>query len=99
MIFGVEEKHLNTLLQYIKNNLGSTINPRLYLYGSRAKGNFRPYSDIDLLLIADRYDENTLNKMDFGDLDIPYKIDFTTEPKLFSGYKEEIFSHMTQILF
>lgn len=97
MKFGIEEKHLNSLIQYIKLNLGQTKNPKLYIYGSRVKGNFRPYSDSDLLLKANEDDEKSISQIDFNELDIPYKVDFTTENKLFEGYKDEIFQHMQEI--
>ena len=49
------------------------------LYGSRAKGNFRTGSDIDLSLEGDGLDLTTLQKIenDLDDLLLPYKIDLS----------------------
>ncbi len=48
------------------------------LYGSRAKGTFRPGSDIDLTLKGEITDQELLNL--YGDLDdlcLPYKFDLS----------------------
>ncbi len=47
------------------------------LYGSRAKGNFKPGSDIDLALFGNDLDLMTLHKIEdaLDDLLLPYEID------------------------
>lgn len=52
---------------------------KVVLYGSRAKGNFRPSSDIDLTLFADRNDLSFLFRIEneLDDLLLPYKIDLS----------------------
>ncbi len=47
------------------------------LYGSRAKGNFRPGSDIDLAIEGQNIDLNVLNYigLQLDDLDLPYTFD------------------------
>ena len=49
------------------------------LYGSRAKGNSKPGSDIDLTLIGDKLDLHLLNKisLDLDDLLLPYIFDLS----------------------
>lgn len=49
------------------------------LYGSRAKGNFRNGSDIDLVLIGDKLIYNDLTKvvMRLDDLFLPYTFDIS----------------------
>ncbi len=49
------------------------------LYGSRAKGNFREGSDIDLTLCGKSIDLTTLNRIadQMDDLLLPYKIDLS----------------------
>jgi predicted nucleotidyltransferase len=91
---GINIDSKNKIISQVKKNLGNTKSPKLYLYGSRAKGNHRKYSDIDLLIIAVSYDRSSLSKIDFSDLDIPYKVDLVLEPDLFEEYKSEIVSHM-----
>jgi len=47
------------------------------LYGSRAKGNYKPGSDIDLALKGDKINLKLLNKisLDLDDLLLPYLLD------------------------
>ncbi|HYE32986.1 MAG TPA: nucleotidyltransferase domain-containing protein [Methylomirabilota bacterium] len=49
------------------------------LYGSRAKGTYKPGSDIDLTLSGDEIDESALSRIDceLDDLLLPYKIDLS----------------------
>ena len=49
------------------------------LYGSRAKGNYRPGSDIDLCLVGDTLTLTQLLKIEneIDDLLLPYKIDLS----------------------
>lgn len=78
-------------------NLGNTIEPQLYLFGSRAKNTHREYSDIDLLLCAESFDTKMLELIDFENTDIPYTVDFVLEPNLYKKYIEEINSHKVLI--
>lgn len=52
---------------------------RVLIYGSRAKGNFKPGSDIDLTLVGQQLKLETLLKIenDLDDLLLPYKIDLS----------------------
>jgi predicted nucleotidyltransferase len=52
---------------------------RIVLYGSRAKGNFRPGSDIDLCLVAPALGLRDLLEIDgrLDDLLLPWKIDLS----------------------
>lgn len=54
------------------------------LYGSRAKGNYRNNSDIDLSLVGKDLDLNTLLKVEneVDDLLLPYKVDFSIFHKI-----------------
>lgn len=97
MSFGISDSELNLITNEIKKNLGSTKNPKLFIYGSRVKGNHREFSDIDILLEADSYDEELLSKIDFPDLDTVYKVDFVLGKDLFDGYREEIENHRVLI--
>ncbi|MEN8134936.1 MAG: nucleotidyltransferase domain-containing protein [Thermodesulfobacteriota bacterium] len=49
------------------------------IYGSRAKGNYRPGSDIDLTLKGRELDLKTLNRisLDLDDLLLPYTFDLS----------------------
>jgi predicted nucleotidyltransferase len=55
------------------------------IYGSRAKGNFKPGSDIDLTLFGDGLTDKVMSRIYWAldDLLLPYKIDLS----LFSALK------------
>ncbi len=51
---------------------------KVILYGSRAKGNFRPNSDIDLTIMGDlNWQSFTRLESELDDLLLPYKIDLS----------------------
>lgn len=52
---------------------------QVILYGSRAKGNYRPGSDIDLTIVGDGVDWQELLRIDgeIDDLLLPYKWDLS----------------------
>jgi nucleotidyltransferase substrate binding protein (TIGR01987 family) len=52
---------------------------KVALYGSRAKGSFKPYSDIDLALLGDGISTETVAEIarQIDDLLLPYKVDLT----------------------
>jgi predicted nucleotidyltransferase len=57
---------------------------RAILYGSRAKGNFKPGSDIDLTLTGTILDERVLGRIDdeLDELLLPYQFDLSILAKL-----------------
>lgn len=96
MKFGLPEEDIIEIKNEIFKNLGETINPKVYIYGSRVKGNYRKFSDIDLLLRADTFDEKSLSMIDFSNLITPFKVDFVLDKDLFEDYKKEIYSHYVE---
>jgi predicted nucleotidyltransferase len=54
------------------------------LYGSRANGNFKPGSDIDLTLMGDKIDDRLSSRIYWAldDLLLPYQIDLSLFSKL-----------------
>lgn len=60
---------------------------KVIVYGSRAKGNHRPYSDIDMTLVGQNISDNTVTDIEFAldDLLMPYKIDLSIFSKINNG--------------
>ncbi len=54
------------------------------LYGSRAKGTYRPSSDIDLVLQGERMTFEMINSLrnDLDDLNLPYTFDISYLPEI-----------------
>ncbi len=74
--FGLSDKIITSLQNIFSKN--SKIQ-KVILYGSRAKGNFKPGSDIDITLVAPELDLTALLKIEneIDDLLLPYKVDLS----------------------
>ncbi|OGV26601.1 MAG: hypothetical protein A3F18_06410 [Legionellales bacterium RIFCSPHIGHO2_12_FULL_37_14] len=66
------------------------------LYGSRAKGNYQPGSDIDLCLIAPllTLQEQSIIENELDDLLLPWKIDLSVKHKIES---QELLEHIDRV--
>lgn len=69
---------------------------RVVLYGSRAKGNFRPNSDIDLMLIAPdiSWSEFVQIEAEIDDLLLPWKVDLALEHQV---ENDELLEHVQRV--
>jgi len=74
--FGLKEATLNKIIAVFAKY---TQIEKILLYGSRAKGNYRNGSDIDLTLIGDQLDYSQLSSIesDIDDLFLPYAFDIS----------------------
>ncbi len=69
---------------------------KVIIYGSRAKGNFKPGSDIDLTFINSKLDLTSLNKIRSGldDLNLPYTFDLSVFEEIQSA---ELIEHIDRV--
>jgi len=69
---------------------------QVYIYGSRAKGNYHSGSDIDLAIINDQIKDSQLNKLeiDLDDLLLPYKLDLTVFQKI---QNQDLINHINRV--
>jgi len=76
MMYGLDENTVNKIISEFKKfaEIETAI-----LYGSRAKGNFKPASDIDLTFKGEALTSNLLNKLSWAldDLMLPYTFDIS----------------------
>ncbi|MDH4466693.1 MAG: nucleotidyltransferase domain-containing protein [Bacteriovoracaceae bacterium] len=74
--FGLTQKTLNELNRIFSKQVKIE---KVVIYGSRAKGNFKKGSDIDLTVHGNELSIDDLLKLenDLEDLDLPYKIDLS----------------------
>ena len=71
-------------------------NFKVILYGSRAKGTYKPFSDIDITLLGDKLEHDDLLDIIDGieDLLLPYMFDIS----LFSSLKNEnLIDHINRV--
>ena len=80
-MFGLKETHINAIQSVFKNHSSIV---KAVLYGSRAKGNYRNGSDIDITLIGENLDLSTLLRIEneLDELFLPYKIDVSIFHKI-----------------
>ncbi|HHU61873.1 MAG: nucleotidyltransferase domain-containing protein [Bacillota bacterium] len=69
---------------------------QVIIYGSRAKGNFRPGSDLDLVIIGDGLDFNDLLSItaELDELDLVYKMDLEIMERITN---EELLNHIERV--
>ncbi len=79
--FGLKLKDINQITSVFK------LHPEIeavIVYGSRAKGNYKPFSDIDIALVGLKIDLTLQNKIEneLDDLLLPYKFDISVFHKI-----------------
>ena len=79
--YGFSEKTLTNLLKIFQEN---HLVESVILFGSRAEGNFREGSDIDLALVGEKLDMNALRKIELqlDNLVLPYHLDIVIYHKI-----------------
>ena len=77
-MFGLEDRHLDFVLSVLKRNI-SDVDVKFYVFGSRAKGTNKKYSDIDIAvdLNGKKLDVSILGKIliEFQESTLPYEVD------------------------
>jgi len=74
MHYGLSELQYGQIVNVFANNKDVD---KVILYGSRAKGTQKPYSDIDITILGDNLNLSVLQKIEIelDDLLLPYKFD------------------------
>jgi predicted nucleotidyltransferase len=74
---------------------------KVVIYGSRAKGNYRPGSDIDITLFGENVTRDTLSKLDWeiDDLNTPYLFDISIYTKLNAPSLQEHIDRVGQVFY
>ena len=98
MKFGLKETVIDKINSVFENY--SEIE-KVVIYGSRAKGNFRPGSDIDITLIGKNLEYSILSKINISidDLNTPYLFDISIFEKLNAPDLEEHINRVGQIFY
>ena len=73
-MYGLTDKELQYIVALLRKN--TKINQAV-LYGSRAKGNFKPFSDIDIALFGDKLSQKDVKELlvEINDSNFPYQVD------------------------
>jgi predicted nucleotidyltransferase len=86
-----EQKAVNQFIARIKTELGNNL-IAVNLFGSKVRGDFDRYSDIDILIIVKKYNAPLVNKIVDAQVDCLLKYDANLSPVIFSEaeYKKNI---------
>lgn len=91
--FGLTNEELKKIKELFQKHFGDLPDSKIYLFGSRAKGEHKKYSDIDLAVKSKEKDINkriALFKEDWEQTKIPYKVDITSWKNLYKPYLPDI---------
>lgn len=92
-MYGLKETQINQIISVFANY------PAIYkaiLYGSRAKGNYREGSDIDICLVGDKLNLGMLLRIEteLDDLLLPYSLDISIFDKI---ENQELIQHIKNV--
>lgn len=96
----IDNKHLKIVQDILRNNLPENV--IVWVFGSRARGNPKRSSDLDLAIDANRVltkQENSALFHAFEASDLPYKVDVVDLHTVNQGLKEIIENEKIQLLF
>jgi predicted nucleotidyltransferase len=94
MTVQLEQKHLDILKEILQK-----FSVEVYVFGSRAKGNARKLSDLDLC-IKQEIDKSTLRKFkdSLEESNLPFKVDVVVWDELSDAFKSHIEKDLSLIL-
>ena len=93
MQYGLKEAELKKLQELFAAN-GSI--ETVILYGSRAKGNYKPFSDVDITLVGNGFSRSDMNILHaaIDETSLPYKFDISILATL---RNEELIDHINRM--
>jgi len=91
--FGLEPRHLEILEKCFRKNLLPNQSMKVWIFGSRATGKNKPFSDIDLLLEstpAIHHSQAAQMADDLEESNLPFKVDLVPLEQLYPPYAPQI---------
>jgi predicted nucleotidyltransferase len=91
--YGLTPLELETVWELLRKHFGELPDVKVYLFGSRAKGSHKKYSDVDLAIKTKSKDISqriSLFQEDWEQSKLPYKLDVTSWSDLFRPYLPDI---------
>ena len=75
-MFGLEERHLDFIKETLKKYVPSP-DAKFYIFGSRARGKYREYSDVDIAIDSSDLTSEIKSKLEFEfeNSTFPYEVD------------------------
>ena len=90
-MFGLEERHLNFIKETLKKYIPSP-DAKFYIFGSRAKGKYREYSDVDIAIDSPNLTSAIKSKLEleFENSTFPYEVDIVDLNNIKESFKKLI---------
>lgn len=99
-MFGLDARHIEFIVNILKKNI-SDKNVRFYVFGSRAKGNYKEYSDIDIAVDfkGEKLCENVLDNiiLEFENSVLPYEVDVIDLNAIDDNFKKLIKDSLVEL--
>lgn len=92
----LEDKYI----KFIKNIISKYLdNFEVYLFGSRAKGTARKYSDVDIGVLSDELTSNLIHKIEceFENSSFPFKVDVINLKTVSNDFMKLIKDYLTKL--
>jgi uncharacterized protein len=99
--FGLSTKQFELLSKVILEPLWAIPGVKVWIFGSRARGDFLPYSDIDLLVESTNPSsrpELSRLRATAEDSALPFKVDLVLFEELAEGYRERVLRERVEIV-
>lgn len=98
--FGLEARYIDFLLEVFKKYL-SEPNAKYYVFGSRAQGSYKEFSDIDIALDnnGEKLSENIISQMvsDIENSTFPYEVDIVDLNAISENFKNLIVNDLLEL--
>ena len=97
-MFGLSEKHYNYIVKILKKYVP---NAKYFVFGSRSKGNYSQYSDIDIAMdfngIAAPIEILDKIRLEFNNSTLPIEVDIVDLNSIDENFKNMIKENLTEI--
>ena len=90
-MFGLEERHLNFIKETLKKYIPNP-EAKFYIFGSRVRGKYREYSDVDIAIDCPNLEIGIKTKLktEFENSTFPYEVDIVDLNSIKDNFKNLI---------
>ena len=95
-MFGLEDRHIKLILEILNKHAK---NAKFYIFGSRARGDYSRYSDIDIAIDGAGLNSDILSKInsEFDNSTMPYEVDVIDINSISSDFKKMILNDLIEL--
>ena len=96
--FGLKQEHIDFLKNTFKNYIKDE-SAKIYIFGSRAKGNYKKFSDVDIAVDCQSFDDDLRAKIQlaFENSLFPYEVDIVDLNNIKKSFMDLIKDSMVEL--